>query len=264
MKFEILLSTMNRCNFDILEKMNIKNNCLIINQTDFDSDEEIIKDGKKIRRIDSTTKGLSKSRNLALEKSLGEICILADDDLIYLDNMEKIILDAFDENKDYDLIAFQVEGIDKEFKKYPLKSKKINYISSMKISSVEIAFRRNIIIEKNICFNELLGSGAKYFMGEESEFLFRCIENGLKIKYIPLKIADLYVGNSTWFKGYNSDYFKSKGAAFTAMSKKMSLIFILQFAIRKYKKYYKTINMINAIKFMIIGKNMYLRELGED
>jgi hypothetical protein len=57
-------------------------------------------------------------------------------------------------------------------------------------------------------------------------------KKGLKLKYLPNKKADIHLGNSTWFNGYNSDYFIAKGAAFTAMTKLFSIFFILQFALK--------------------------------
>ncbi|MGL4992020.1 MAG: glycosyltransferase [Sarcina sp.] len=255
MEFEILVSTMDK-NEELIKKMNIKSPCLIINQC---KENQEIKN-QQYRIIKTKTKGLSISRNLALNNAKGKICLLADDDLIYKNDLEKIILDSFNKDKGYDLIAFQVEGIDRVFKNYKNKEKKIGYLHSMKISSVEIAFRLDSIRAKNIEFDELLGSGAEFSMGEENAFLFKCLKAGLKIKYIPIKIADLYVGNSSWFNGYNEKYFISRGAAFTAMSRRTTNLLILQFAIRKYNLYCKNINFINTLRYMNSGKKKYLKE----
>src|SRR5699024_6249015 len=195
------------------------------------------------------------------EESLADICLLADDDLIYVKNYKDIILEQFRLNPDIDIITFQVEGIEKKFKKYYNKSKRINYLTSMKISSVEIAFKSTSIKKNKIQFNESFGSGSRYSAGEESIFLTECLKKGLKIKYIPIKIADLHVGKSTWFKGYNKSYFINKGAAFTAMSKFCSFIYIIQFAVRKYKIYHKEMQFKNAIFYMIKGRNEFLEEV---
>ena len=109
-------------------------------------------------------------------------------------------------------------------------------------------------------FNELLGAGAKYSMGEENDFLFKCLKKGLKIKYIPIKIADLYIGESSWFNGYNDKYFIDRGASFTSMSKRFSNILIVQFAIRKRKLYKDKMSVIKAIKLMLCGKKDYLNQ----
>ena len=136
---------------------------------------------------------------MAVENACGEICILADDDLKYLPNYKDIILKQFELNPDIDIITFQVEGIEQKFKNYYPRSRKINFLTSMKISSVEIAFRLNSIKQANIRFNELFGAGAKYCMGEENIFLMECLKKGLKVMYVPVKIAKIHIGQSTWF-----------------------------------------------------------------
>ncbi|MGV3073732.1 glycosyltransferase [Clostridium baratii] len=260
MKLEVLLSTMNQENFKIIDKMNINNDCIIINQCNRNEYQDIILENKNVKFICSKDRGLSKSRNLAIKNSNADICLLADDDLEYVDGYDQIILKAFEKNPQYDIIAFQVEGKNKSFKRYSNNEKKLGYITSLKVSSVEIAFRVKSIKEKGIKFNDLLGAGAKYYMGEENEFLYKALRNKLKIKYIPIKIADLYIGDSSWFEGYNEKYFYNKGAAFTAMSYKYSIFLIIQFALRRRSLYKNEISVLKAINLMLKGRLGYKKE----
>ena len=129
----------------------------------------------------------------------------------------------------------------------------------MKVSSVEIAFRRNAFVEKSIVFDELIGSGTQFKMGEENSLLFSCLRKKLKIRFEPKEIADLHIGESTWFNGYTDDYFVGRGAAFASMSRLFSFLLILQFAVRKYKRYRKDCSFIRAIKMMNEGKKRYIK-----
>ena len=52
--------------------------------------------------------GLSKSRNLAIENAKADICLLADDDIVYENNFESIILNAFNLNPCADIITFKM------------------------------------------------------------------------------------------------------------------------------------------------------------
>ena len=52
---------------------------------------------------------------------------------------------------------------------------------------------------------------------EENALLFQCLRKKLKVYYIPKVIADLHIGESTWFTERNEQYFMGKGAAFAAM-----------------------------------------------
>jgi len=258
MKLQVLVSTMYQKDYSLLEKMNINSDAIVINQCDEISNDEIQHSGRKVKWFNVSERGLSKSRNMALEHATGNICVLADDDLEYIENYSDLIIEQFNLHPEADIITFQIEGIEKKFKNYHKKSKKLNYLTSMKISSVEIAFRLEKIKKSDIKFDEEFGAGSKYIMGEENLFLANCIKNGLKIVYVPLKIADLHVCESTWFNGYNKDYFISKGAVFTAMSKSLSLLYIFQFALRKYNLYKKETSLLNAVKYMLRGRIEYL------
>ena len=255
MKLEILLSTMHMVNDEIIKKMNIKTDCTIINQCENNFIQKKKYQGNLISIIDCDERGLSRSRNKALEYATGDIVLLADDDMIYVDNYEQIVLDAFEKYNE-DILAFQVEGIEKKFKNYRLKTSKVNKLTSMKISSVEIAIRTSSLKSKNIHFNELFGSGSIYKMGEENIFLFDCVNNGLKIRYIPIKIANLHMNDSTWFSGFNEKYFFDRGATYFEMFGRMSDLFVLQFIIRKRRVL--DISMFRAWKFAKLGKLDYL------
>lgn len=262
MNLQVLVSTMNQENINLIKKMKINSNAVVINQCEIDSIHKYDINGSFVKWINSKSRGLSRSRNLALKYATEEICLFSDDDEEFVPNYENIILEQFNKYPDADIITFQVEGIESNFKTYPSYPKVINYITSMKISSVEIAFRLKSIREANIQFNEAFGAGSnKYLMGEENIFLFEALKKGLKIVYVPVKIANLHIGESTWFRGYNKDYFVSRGAAFTAMSKKLSLLLIIQFAIRKYKLYNEQTSIIEAIKYMLQGRQEYIKTL---
>ena len=249
---------MNKKNINFLSNMNIKKNCIIINQTDYN---EKFNFKNNIKFICTNQRGLSRSRNMAIENCDADICLFADDDLKYVDNYEEKILREFEKNNDIDILCFCVEGINKKFKNYSNREKRLNFFTSMKVSSVEIAFKKNKIVEKNIKFKEYFGAGSQvYSMGEENIFLADCIKNKLKIKFVPVKIADLYIGNSTWFNGFNDKYFFDRGAVFSAMNNRLSYLLIIQFAIRKYKLYSSQNSFINALKKMLEGKFDYKKK----
>ena len=250
---------MNQEDFRILEKTRISTDVVVINQCKKNAAVEFEFGSKKVRWIDKADRGLSKSRNLAIENASGNVCLLADDDLIYVDGYEKIVDEQFLKFPDSDILTFQVEGIERKFKDYFSKSRVLNFLTIMKVSSVEIAFRLESIKNKNIKFDETFGSGAKYFSGEEGIFLSECLKKGLNIRYVPVKIADLHMSNSTWFKGFNREYFIARGAIFTAMTPFLSYAYMLQFALRKYNLYRNELSFLSSIKYMLEGRIDYLK-----
>lgn len=265
MKLEILVSTMYQKNYNLIEKMNIHSDAVVINQCNDDSENEIFRNQYRIKWINSRDRGLSKSRNRAIKNSASDICLIADDDLIYVDDYDEKVKSQFIKYPNADIITFQVEGIEEKFKDYYEGTRALNFLTSMKVASVEIAFKRDSIIRNNIEFNEEFGAGAKYQMGEENIFLTQCLRKGLKIIYVPVKIADLHMGESTWFRGFNDEYFFDKGAQFAALSKSLSIPYIIQYIVRKFKLFRNDIDALSAMSLMISGRKDYLsrKNLGD-
>lgn len=265
MNIETLVSTMKQESpekiIKLCDKMNIKTNVLVVNQkSKSDSTQYFFDKDRKITIINSKEKGLSKSRNTLLYNSDADIGIIADDDLTYLDDYNKIIENAYKESKDADIICFKVYKGDIPFKKYKNKEERINFFKSFQKSSVEITYKIESIRKNNINFDENFGAGAdKYVSGEENIFLTDCLKKGLKIIYKPIFIAKLddKKEKSSWFNGYNKQYFKTRGAIFYRISKMMYLFLVLQFALRKYNLYKDNFGILKAIKYMLDGAKEY-------
>lgn len=237
MKVEVLISTMHQKegDYSLLDRMQIFTDAIVVNQCDRNSIEKFSYNNRQVLWINSTDRGVSKSRNKAIDNATGDYCVLADDDEVFHSNYELIIGKVSTNNPDADILRFQIYGIETVFKEYSPEQYQMGYLQTMKASSVELVFKLSSIRTNKIQFDELIGSGTKYVAGEENAFLWLCLRKGLKILAVPQIIADLHMGDSTWFKGYNADYFIGKGAAFTAMSQKAAYLLITQFAIRRKK-----------------------------
>lgn len=83
MKVEVLVSTMNQKDYSLIDKMKIKTDAIVVNQCQEDNSQEFIKNGHRIKWINSSTRGFSISRNICLENATADICLIADDDLEY-------------------------------------------------------------------------------------------------------------------------------------------------------------------------------------
>jgi len=175
--FEILMSTTN-------------NSRLEIDQYDYTIINQIL--DKRIQKIDAKNvwtyyqKGVTKSKNKALKHANGEICLLSDDDVIFKPNIDKKILKAFKNNPKADIITFQIETPEGEpFKNYDKEKHWHDIKSVMKVSMVEIAFRRKVIIDNELGFDESFGLGTNFPTGSEFIFLTDALKKGLNILYIP-------------------------------------------------------------------------------
>ena len=257
MKLEILLSTMNlngmEENKQLLNKMNAQIDTLTINQITKPEIQEENNMYSRNRLISVRDRGLSKSRNMAIENAKGDICIIADDDVKYVDNFQKIIENEYKKNKKYDIICFWIESNNKNRKIKRMMTSSLGRIRAMRICSVQMTFKREKIIEKGIMFNENFGIGASCDRGEENIFLWECIRKGLKIKFVNKKIADVNLENSAWFDGFTEDYFVKQGRVFYELSNRYYKLLALQFAVRKYHLYKKSMGLNEVIKALLSG-----------
>jgi glycosyltransferase involved in cell wall biosynthesis len=189
LQLEILVSTVNRNSLDFLYKM-FQNNTisdyqiLVVNQTTHIC--TLKSENQNIRVINSYEKGLSKSRNLAIENAIGDICLLADDDVIYLKDLKKLILKSYVTHPNVDLITFKT--LTTENKPYSLYPKQTTNLSrfSKYVLSIEITFRRSSILDCKVRFNENFGLGATFEDSENYVFLkdLQAFEE-FKILFVP-------------------------------------------------------------------------------
>ena len=260
MRIEPLVATMYQKDTDLRLKMNIDGPCTIINQTDFNKYPNLQVEENNFLFISNQERGLSKSRNAALKATKAEICLVADDDLIYNDNYLTIIEEAYGKYPKADLIIFDFTPKNQGERTYgslyssPRKLKKLD---ALKVSSVRISFRKKSIVDNKIYFNEKFGVGATFHSGEEHLFLKKCFENNLQVYYVPIQLSTVDFKNSGWFKGFDKKYFISKGAFAYAFFKSNYLMYIFYFAITKRNLYKEDYSIFKAIKFMKKGAKIY-------
>ena len=257
MKIDTLISTMRRDDLSFFYKMNIKSGAIIINQ--FGS-VDLVPQGIGLEVVNIDEKGVSRSRNLAIKKSKADLCILADDDIKYVDNAVNLIKHAHEEYPNADIIAFIVDRLgDKRGKQFRKEMHWENQFSLFKISGVEITFKRKNIIDSNLFFNEDIGPGTSFYQGEDSVFLSDAKRKGLNILYLPIKIGETDLSESSWFEGYNEAYFESKGVSFYLMNPKLYPLLYMQFLIRKHDMYKNYTPLQKAFKAMFVGRKKYLK-----
>lgn len=261
MKLQHIISTMHRKEFSFLQQMNLSQDILLVNQADAEKEETFMQAEKTIRVITTQERGLSNSRNMLLDNAEGDIAILGDDDLYYLDDYNKIIEDAYQKYPQADIIVFrftQVLGEDSR-NQFP-KAKRLNIFGIGKVASVEITFKTKAVREKGIRFDSLLGLGAEFGSGEENAFLADALRSGLKIQYVPSTICYLMPDpddRQKWKEGFNEDYFIKKGACFYRIYKGLFFPFAFAFVLLKKRNVFKNVPLVKAICWMRQGKRLY-------
>lgn len=246
--FDILISCMNEKPYNIVFRSNIRCNCVVINQCN----EEKLITKNNVLWMNSKDIGLSKSRNLAIKISKADICLLADNDEIFIDNVDKVVMDAYNGIPEADIIIFEIKNRRSKLKNKIYQLKKFDLL---RVSSWQITFRRKKIVDNLLAFDELLGSGTINGSGEENKFLFDAYYKGLKIYHCPIDIAYMIDDNkSIWFNGYSESYFYRRGIITRyILGFWISLLYAFYFILNKRNLYCHDITMIKALQNVIKG-----------
>lgn len=250
MNVEILVSCMYENGIQLLERLNIEKDVVVINQCDATNEEIKLYPGN-VKIIDTPTRGLSVSRNLAIKNSTADICMLSDDDEVFVDNAHQIIAESYKTYSNADVIIFKIENVNKLIINKP---KKLNYFELLKVGSWMISFKREAIIRNNIEFDTLMGSGTGNGGGEENKFLIECYKKNLQIYYVPVVVASLNPSDSKWFKGFDKDYFYTRGASTRyLLGLPLSVVYAVYYILKKRNKYINTISSRNAMSWILKG-----------
>lgn len=142
----------------------------------------------KVKYIKSSP-GLSKSRNIGIKESTGEIIAFPDDDCVYqTDTLEKI---NFIFEKKVKLDGVTGVSVDKNMNlNNGFESKEIARLNKYNVWKKGISytiFLKRRCFENNILFNEKLGVGAntEFGSGEETDLLLKIIKKKHLIEYHP-------------------------------------------------------------------------------
>lgn len=209
---DVLISCMHEIDRSIIDRTNVQSNVIVVNQCDIDKIDnwEFENSESKTcsaKMIYTTERGLSRSRNMAIANATSDICLICDDDEILVNDYPKLILRAFEDNPEYDIIAFNLKNPEMEC---PKTEEVISYWGTGKLASWQVAFRRNAITT-NTPFNVKMGSGTGNGGGEENKFLLDCLAKGAKIKYVPVYIGEVAQTESMWFHGFDKKYWIDRG-----------------------------------------------------
>jgi glycosyltransferase involved in cell wall biosynthesis len=267
--FEIVISTMDRSSLDFLIPMfpfcHFSDfQILIINQTT--ENHKLTSGFSSVRVINSNEKKLSKSRNIALQNSIGKVVLIADDDVVFKKNFDSIIINSYNKYPNATVICFAIEKPDGSlFKKYPAKTKEnTTQLDIFNILSIEISLNRVAFEKLNVKFDENFGLGSHFIMGEEAIFL-----SDIKLKnqqlIIEPKVIAIHPTISTTDKLNLEQRYCIQGAFLTRVLGTRFYLSIFQKLFFDVKQKKIALNQIlAAIKSANKGRNEYYKTRNEN
>lgn len=250
-KTEILLSCMFLSDSkEMIKRSHITSDTVIINQCDEENYKEENICNALLRTFSVTDRGLTKSRNLAISKSQADICIICDDDEIFNEGYEKAVSSAYDAIPDADIIIFDM--VDRPLK-WGNSIKRLGYIDLMSVSSWQITFRREKLLASGVLFDENMGAGSGNGAEEEFRFLTQCRKAKLRIYHYPFRLASVAQTQSTWFKGFDEEFFVNRGNTTRyIMGLPLSVLYAAYYAFAK-RKQLSGMSMLRAFSYTVKG-----------
>ncbi|MBR3040677.1 MAG: glycosyltransferase [Lachnospiraceae bacterium] len=233
MALQLLISALNKDPAELIAKMNIQTDAVLVNQCDEDVCREIPYRENTVLVLSKKERGVGRSRNLCMEKATAEYVLFSDDDIVYDDGYEEKVLSAFEKNDAADVILFNMK-VSPERKTYWNESEKsVSKFNCGRYPAYSIAAKRESLQKADVRFSLLFGGGAKYSNGEDSLFLTDCLRGGLKLFTSTEVLGKEEPGESTWFHGFTEKFFYDRGVLFAFLYKGFALLWAFRYVFLK-------------------------------
>lgn len=238
MRIQVLTAAMHQTDHSLVEKMNIKTDAIIANQCDVNSIEQFSVGKQNITYLNFAERGVGLNRNNALMRANADVCLFADDDMVYEDDYVQTVEKAYAEFPDADVIIFNL--IEKETKRYIIeKPSRVGKLNFLRYGAARVSFKLSSVRANGIYFNQCFGGGTEHSHGEDSIFLSDCLKKGLRVYAYPAYIATLTEERpSTWESDNMEKYIKDQGVLYRQISRRWWKLLCLQDAFRR-RSFYK-------------------------
>ena len=253
MKLQVLISAVNRQAKELIETMNLATDGIIINQCDRHGYQKINIDDKVVEVYDFAERGVGLSRNNALLRADADIVLFSDEDISYVDGYEKLVLDAFDANKDADMLVFNFDVCQERRTYWITKKTRVRTFNSGRYPTYSFAIRLSKLRKSRVMYSLLFGGGAKYSCGEDSLFIRDLIRSGFRVYALPICIGREIERESSWFSGYNEKFFFDKGVLFHFLYGALAPVMVRLFIWKKRKFMFGDVSKKKAYELMMAG-----------
>lgn len=229
MKVQVLASAVEQDAAELVAKMNIHTDAVLVNQCGRYGYEELPVEGGKVKCFFMSERGVGLSRNTALLHAAGDICLFSDEDIVLTDDYEKQILQAYEQLPDADMILVNVKVAPARKTYWNEDIHRISYRNYGRYPAYSITARLDALRRANVHYSLLFGGGAKYSNGEDSLFLRDCLRAGLRLYAHTVCIGEETERESTWFSGYHEKFFRDRGVLYHYLYGKMAFLLAFRF-----------------------------------
>ena len=213
----------------LAERMNLQADAIIVNQCDENAYREYTYQGHTMKCYSFAERGVGLSRNNCLMRADGDLCVFADEDIVYRPGAARAIALEFEKNPKADMILFDME-VPRDRATYHIDTYgRVRWYNCGRYPTYSFAARTEKLHEANVTFSLLFGGGARYSNGEDSLFLTEFIKKGYRVYTAPVTIGREEAGESSWFRGYNEKFFHDRGVLYHYLYGRLEWILALRF-----------------------------------
>lgn len=229
MKVQVLASVMDETMENIVERMGLDSDAVIINQCGCLGVQETEHRGHFIRFFSFPDRGVGRSRNEAILRADKDICLFSDGDIVYEPGYAEAVSAEFERNPKADMILFNIT-VEESRRTYHIQDRKrVHWYNCGRYGAVSFAIRRESLLSSGVTFSLLFGGGARYGSGEDSLFLKEFMDKGYAVYMAPVTIGREEAGESTWFSGYDEKFFRDKGVLYRYLYGRLARAMALRF-----------------------------------
>ena len=223
MSVTLLVSALKADVDELIAKMNISSDAVIVNQCDENGRREVTGE-HRLAVISSTERGVGVSRNLCIANAFGDISLFSDDDIVYDADYAEMVSGEFNSHPEADLITFNVDVCEERRTYHNDIFKKLNAYNIGRYPAYSIAVRTAVLKEK-----------------------------GVRMYASPVKIAREEPRPSTWFEGYTEKFFFDRGVLFAFLYGNAAFIWRIRFLLTKKEMFTGKITRREAGKLIKAG-----------
>ena len=205
-------------------------NVLIVHQSNKAYDGDMC----GVNYIHTQTKGVTKSRNIAINNVKTKYMWFMDDDITIVDEDIKRVGYIVGENNDNTLIFRVVDEYGCLRKRYKKGGFNNNKFSILNTGTIEILVDVEFIKNNGVLFPEDLGAGASLPLGDESVFLSRILERNGKI--ISIECSPITHPKESSGLKWTESHFLAKKKSFNYIFGRCGWLLFFIFCLYKYKK----------------------------
>lgn len=229
MKVQVLVSVMNQSFDAVVNRMRLDSDAVIINQCDRLGSEEKEYGGHRLRFYSFPERGIGRSRNEAIIRADGDICLFSDEDIVYEPGYASAVEEEFRRNPRADMILFNIE-IEESRRTYHItERKRVHWYNCGRYGAVSFAVKRESLLSSGVTFSLLFGGGARYSNGEDSLFLKEFMGKGYRVYTSPEVIGREEARGSSWFAGYNEKFFRDRGVLYRYLYGRLAHVMAVRF-----------------------------------